>query len=86
MQSISYCRGTFTEVNGLKTSTATTEVRRACFAPGSEGPLLDLGRQLHAVRHLGRLLLLLPLHHHLGVHGNQMAPVERELRLGDAGG
>lgn len=40
------------------------------FAPGSEGLLLYLGGQSHAVRHLGRLLLLLSLHHHPGFHGN----------------
>lgn len=46
--------------------------------PGFEG-LLDLGGQLHAVRHLGRLLLHLSLRHCTGFHSNptphQIAPV-----------
>lgn len=50
-------------------------------APGFEGLLLDLGGQLHAVRHLGRLLLHLSLRHCPGFHSNppphQIAPVER---------
>lgn len=44
------------------------------FAPGCEGLLLDVRGQLHAVRHLGRLLLLHFLRHHPGFHGNPNPP------------
>lgn len=50
-------------------------------APGFEGLLLNLGGELHAVRHLGRLLLHLSLYYGPGFHSNpppcQIAPVER---------
>lgn len=50
-------------------------------APGFEGCLLDLGGQLHAVRHLARMLLHLLLRHFPGFHSDppphQIAPAER---------
>lgn len=49
--------------------------------PRFEGLLFKFGGKFHAVRHLARLLLHLPLHYCPGFHSNpplyQIAPVEK---------